>query len=117
MSIYDDAKQIVGVIQQSDNVELLQKFASFQTDVFSFIEKNHQLIEENARLRKEIQELKESLQTSQSLVFKDNLYRTASGDGPFCPGCWDSGKKQIRLISRDGGDSKYWVCPICKFTE
>lgn len=116
MSFYEDAKQIIGVIQQSDNIDLLRKFTSFQTDVMGMIEKNHALMEEILALKKENQELNDRISTKNSLVFLSNAYWERKSDGrnigPYCTGCWGKDEKLVRLHVNE--DMKDGYCPVCK---
>ncbi|GEM_PF-5829842 len=55
MGIYDGLKDIVAFIQESGNVELLQRFTALQTDVMGLIEKNNELMSANSNLKKELE--------------------------------------------------------------
>ena len=69
--------------------------------------------EEIAEKDRTIRELGEQLSLKEKMkyekpyywVFKDN-----KKEGPFCPKCWDSEKKQIHVILHTGGSR----CPNCQ---
>ncbi|UYK76878.1 hypothetical protein NG825_00240 [Xanthomonas sacchari] len=69
------------------------------------------LREENEKLRRQIAH-KESLE----LVFKDFAYFSKDNDGPFCPGCYDSSSKIIRLTKLSQPFTVFGShsCPTCK---
>ncbi|MBS0272752.1 MAG: hypothetical protein JSR85_08970 [Proteobacteria bacterium] len=40
-----------------------------------------------------------------------------SGEGPFCPRCWQSGEeKEVIIINRDPEENESWECPVCDKT-
>ena len=47
-----------------------------------------------------------------NLKFKKNAYHKRIGSGVYCPICWDSRKKLIRLLSVD--DRQNYKCGECK---
>lgn len=73
--------------------------------------------EENAKLKSELTKLRHSKGLGESeLIFKEFAYFSSEEDGPYCPGCYDSGKKQVRL-KEEGQHFKVfgrYCCPICK---
>lgn len=69
--------------------------------------------EENKKLINENNKLKKELDISKDLIFENGLYWNKSGDkGPFCPVCWDDKKRKIHLR---GSDEKGWDCYCCNF--
>jgi cell division protein FtsB len=72
-----------------------------------------ELSQANTILAKENNDLKEKLEFKEKLKFQKPFYRTESGDGPYCPKCWDDERKGIRL---DGPHTEYkrWDCPKCQ---
>jgi hypothetical protein len=81
---------------------------------------NIELAEQLSRAKKEIEELKNLIAKTGSLVFSNNAYYLFSfdgkpSDGPFCSSCWDNNKKLIHLhISNSPTGTKAMWCPFCK---
>lgn len=50
-----------------------------------------------------------------AMQFRDSAYY-AGDDGPFCPGCYDSQGKTIRLVTMSAtfGPIGTYRCPVCK---
>jgi len=71
------------------------------------------LLEENDELKRKLADKK-----NDSLIFKDYAYFTDLGDGPFCPGCYDSKGKSIRLSKLTKQFSVFGThkCPSCDET-
>lgn len=101
MGIVDNIKDTVALIQKMDNLDLYRKVLDMQAEVMA-------LVEENA-------DLKRKLRVSDELVFRDNAYWRGQGsqreNGPFCPRCWDSEAKLIRLKITKAYQPE---CPNCK---
>lgn len=73
------------------------------------------LQDENDKLRKENQELKEKMKIDSEITFENNCYwiiKNDKKDGPFCTQCCDSDKKLIRFPVYN--DRSYIHCPKCK---
>lgn len=69
------------------------------------------LLEENDQLKRQLEQ-----KNSSSLAFKDFAYYKPNGDGPFCPGCYDSKSKLIRLSKSLAPFDAFGShsCPNCK---
>ncbi|WP_063663341.1 hypothetical protein [Aliivibrio fischeri] len=69
---------------------------------------------ENAEI---IAELKRQINTRTSLKYIDGVYFKpidgADDDGPFCPTCFDSNSKEIRLKDIEGAIGGDWKCLVC----
>ena len=95
MGAVDTLKEVVGLIQKVDNIDLYRKVMSLQEQVYELFEEN--------RL------LKERLTMRETLQFKSNAYWRGD-EGPFCSSCWDGEQKLVRLhIQR----SYHPRCPTC----
>lgn len=60
-----------------------------------------------------IKELEDKLNQKQNLVFENSVYwnkENGQTDGPFCPQCFDSTGKVIRLQTTA---NEYWTCRTC----
>ncbi len=71
------------------------------------------LLEENDKLKRQLAKNNDT-----EIIFKDFAYYTTSGDGPFCPACYDSFKKTIRLTKQTGAFTAFGshACPVCRET-
>ena len=67
MNIIDNAKEVVKIIQQIDNIELYRKILDLQSEI-------NNLVSENTSLKQQLQECQERLLIQQSLMFEDNVY-------------------------------------------
>lgn len=103
MGFVDNVKDVVKVAREIDNVELNRKIIDLQTEAIS-------LIEENAKLKKEVQELTEKLAFQGSLKHRDGAYWKSDDDGPFCMPCWDDKHKLMRMNGPD-----VYHCPTCGY--
>jgi transposase-like protein len=60
-----------------------------------------------------IKELEKAANLKEQLVWRDPVYYISSEkseDGPYCPQCYDSNKKLIRLQTHD---RDHWQCLTC----
>jgi regulator of replication initiation timing len=74
------------------------------------------VLDENSNLKNELLNYKHSQSSSSELQYRDGMYFQLDGSGPFCPGCFDSNKKIIRLRKEDGPFATLcdYTCPVCK---
>lgn len=107
MGAVDTVKDLAKLVQQLDNIEIVQKVLTLQSDMMELQDHVQALKEENRQLKKQLQQKDE-------LDFKNNMYWRTIGDtqeGPFCTKCFDSEGKIIRL---HGDDDRGYKCPECK---
>src|SRR5262245_26972185 len=110
MGIIDDVRSVTKVIQQIDNVELYRQILDLQAEIMN-------LVEDNRKLKSEINSLQDSLRTKESLEFERNAYwkknqEGARSDGPFCSKCWDRENKTVRMLVM--ANPQYHQCPSCQ---
>lgn len=111
MSILDDAKTAVKLVQDIGNVEATKEIVNLQSEIV-------ELVQERNDLKTKIQELEKQINLKSTLNFKNNMYYQTEDngveDGPFCSGCFDNTRKIIRLQANLAGDgNRYYECPIC----
>ncbi len=97
--------------------ELQGKLTEGLAAISTLIQDNHQLNDEIRSLKKEIEDLDEKFKFKETLVFRNNGYWSKQGDqevGPFCTGCWDKNKDQVRFLVKEIYDGHLWICPVCK---
>jgi hypothetical protein len=105
--MWEAIKDIGSLLYKAGNSELYKQLLDFQAEA-----QKH--IEENIKLKEEIKELREQMQTAGELEFRDNQYfRMIDGkiQGPFCSCCWDRDHILINLHKTTYG---YSDCPSCK---
>lgn len=107
MSIIENAKEAVKLVQQIDNIELYRTILNLQAEIMEVVDQNRTLKSEN-------EELKEQLKFKEGLIFEGKAYwfKNSEGikEGPFCSNCWDVKKLSVRLHV----DGTYHFCPNCK---
>ena len=123
-TIYETAKK-------SGNNELKVQVGDFIDQLNELKFAQGQIIDENQTVRAENQTLKEEiayLKTASTpappvLTFSvtDHMYdkrpeggKSGPVDGPYCPHCWDSEQKMIRMLNPSASSVKYFQCPHCK---
>ena len=111
MGVVDNIKEITGLIQKIDNIELYRKILDLHAEVLG-------LVDENRGLRDKVQALEGRLAVRENLVFQGSVYIIRNDDGsskgPFCTGCWDGKNLLARLV--DYGSNTYLNCPNCSKT-
>ncbi|MEN6426347.1 MAG: hypothetical protein ABFE13_13355 [Phycisphaerales bacterium] len=106
-------KEISGKIKDADFRNMV---ADLSIELANMKQRVAELLDENGRLRAELQLAKQHSSREEGLAIRNGLYFDAVGDGPFCPYCYDSGKQISRLTKQ----KDYWVefgdyvCPACK---
>ena len=100
MSILDNVKEVVGLVQKVDNIDLLRQILGLQGEVM-------QLWEDNNSLKAEVKRLKEQMSYAGQLEFRRNGYWIPKGEnkeeeGPFCSVCWDVDRTLVRMTHEDG---------------
>ncbi len=109
MGILDDVRSVGRLIQKIGNMDLYKKVLDLQGNIIG-------LVEENNRLRNEVESLKVKLQIKESLKFERNSYWSKKSDGtqdgPFCSKCWDTEKLLVRMLPI--ANPAYCDCPNCK---
>ena len=99
-------------------LELQGKLTEGLAAISNLIQENHQFNDEIRSLKKEIENLEEKFKFKETLVFRNNGYWTKQGDGedgPFCTGCWDKNKDQVRFVVKTVYCESRWGCPVCTF--
>ena len=90
----------------AENAQLNADVARLTTEIARLTSENNAL---TAKANMAVSEMKED--PIDALTFNRNAYWKASGDGPFCPRCWDAEHKLLRLVRRKGFHPS---CPNCK---
>ena len=108
MGVIENVKEVTTLIQKIDNIELYKKILDLQGEILT-------LVDENRKLKSELDDLKERQKVRDSLVFDHSVYMLKKSDGqesgPFCAPCWDGGKKLVRLSDYD--HPEYLWCQVC----
>jgi len=106
MGLLDNIKAIAKTVRQIDNIDLNQQILDLQSDALD-------MLEENGRLKVELEQANQRLNIRDKLIFSCNMYylpgKDGKKDGPFCSSCYDASQNLIRLHSYKG----FWGCPQC----
>jgi len=106
MGWYEAIRDAGDVALKLHDAELNQHLATLRME-------GAKLAEENARLREELILLREAARVRDEMTFRANVYWRRDGadeTGPFCPKCWDDGRKPVRMLDQDEYD---WICSVC----
>ncbi len=90
------AKKLKEISSNIQDAEFKNLLADLSLELADTKLRLSEIVVENSALKEEISKLKHSKGLGTELEFKDSLYYTKDGDGPFCPGCYDTGGKIIR---------------------
>jgi len=118
MGIIEDAKEVVKLVQQIDNIELYRKILDLQSEVID-------LVQQNREKDDTIEQLKKAMELKGKMVCEFSAYyqldeQGSKVAGPFCTNCFDNEHATRRLVSGfqpkgQDGHSHFWVqCPKCK---
>jgi hypothetical protein len=95
MGVIETVKDVAGLIQKYDNIELVRRVVELQQQVYDLVSENRTL--------------KDRLTTRDQLVCRKNSYWKGQ-DGPFCSRCWDGEDRLVRLHTQRGYVP---LCPQC----
>lgn len=109
MGWYEAIKDVVSLVQKSNDLELLKKVMELQTAGTG-------LSEENVQLKREVHRLEEALSITGDLQYDKSSYWLRKGDekgeGPYCSRCWEVDHRLIRMLPHRAGRGS--ECPQCK---
>jgi hypothetical protein len=103
--------KLKGFKKEPNGAETQKLMTGMSNELINARKAINELLDENQKLKNELQTLKNKEQNP--LLFKKGAYFTENGDGPFCPQCYDSNNKQIRLTKISTRMANYY-CPTCK---
>ena len=117
MASYSDIKGLAAAL-----TELVKKGATLeaQQKIVELREILVELKEENIDLRERLGEMERAAKTKESLIFDHGVYWKVEDNqqrnGPYCPPCYDSTGKLIRLkLNSESDIPSYYTCTICNF--
>jgi hypothetical protein len=110
----------VALPKYKDIIELVKKGSTLeaQEKILELREAAIELQEENIELKEQVSNLTLELKTKVEMVFNGHVYYKQTDDlkdGPFCPCCFDSNKKTIRIhpVHYMHHDPQ-WQCKVCE---
>lgn len=109
------ALSIVGRLREINkniaNAEFSNALADLSIELAELKIKLASLLDENDQLKRQLNQKQSSV-----LEFRNFAYYSSSGEGPFCPGCYDTESKAIRLSKLSGPFTAFGShsCPACK---
>lgn len=107
MSFYDALKDVIGIAQKSDNIELYRQLLDLGAQAL-------EMQAEIAKLREENAELKRVHDMEQEILYHLDAYVTKKTDSipiKYCAACWVDKKKLVPM--QDVGMANY-KCPLCQ---
>lgn len=110
MAILDELKSIGKTLREVDKIPQYEQ-------ILDVMEKLIEMQKRISDLELDNRDLKEKLQTKDSLVHENNAYwinKDGKKNGPFCTCCWDDHQKTIRI--QPAGNPAFCTCPKCKNT-
>ena len=112
----DLAKKIKEISEKTKDAEFKNMVADLSLELANAKQRVAQLLDENGKLKAELQLARHHSSRAEGLTIRNGLYFSASGEGPFCPHCYDSKGQVSRLVKQ----RENWVefgdhmCPACK---
>jgi hypothetical protein len=114
-NVISKAAALYELAKQFNDQKFLQKIADLQRELIDMQMAHNGLRKENLDLQEKVQTL-ESVIVKQ-LVFKKTAYFYQDGDEAFCPGCIDGDHVPVRLVPTTGViPARVYRCPRCKTT-
>lgn len=112
MGIIENAKEVVNLVKEIDNIELYRNILDLQSELMGVVQELGEHKKENALL-------KEKLESKVSLKFENNVYWrediNGAKDGPFCSTCYDTKSNLVRMQYQNPGVGfePYYICRSC----
>ncbi len=103
MSIVSEVKDLAGLIQKIGDIELYKKILDLQLSISELSDK---MVEQ----KEEIKRLNDIQDITKKMTFREQLYYMDGDSEPFCPRCWESGKKAIHLHRNSKGSYRCKNC-------
>lgn len=106
-------KKLKEVNEKIKNVEIQMLIADLGLELAEIKNDLAELLNENRELKDKIKNL--TSKNEDILEFKNGYYFKGNGEGPFCPGCYDSKKEVFRLVENNRHFSAFgkYKCPVC----
>jgi len=109
MGWYEALKDGISVAQKADNLQLVRDLLEAQQQIF-------ELINENNKLKLEIERLNEVVGIEENIERHRDAYITLKNDSEkliYCSCCWDTKKM---LVQGQVVNTGKYQCPACKTT-
>jgi len=104
MGLFETLKDVVTLVQKTDNIELVKQVLSLQAQAL-------EMQDQNRALSERVKALEHALEFAGSLRFEAPFYFAANDKIPYCARCWESNRRAIHLKS-DWNDRR-WECFDC----
>jgi regulator of replication initiation timing len=110
MGIIDNAKELATAVHEIKNLELYERVLNLNAGILD-------LVDENRKLRIEIEESNKKLELHQKMNFNEPFYYQDGDKTPFCSACWETKKMPVHVtFIFDHERDTRWDCPSCKHT-
>jgi hypothetical protein len=104
MGLVDTLKDVVTLVQKTDNIELVKQVLALQSQAL-------EMQEENRTLRERVKALEDALGFAKTLRFESPLYFAPEDKIPFCARCWEVDRRAIHL--KGDWNGRRWECYQC----
>jgi len=109
MSIIDNVKEILSIVQKLDDIELYRKIVELEGEII-------ELTREKREVEEKLAQIQRSQEIIEKLKFDSPFYTTDEGPELYCARCVEADRRAIHLVNT--GDHKLrrriWECPHCK---
>lgn len=105
------SKKLLELSSVAKNADAKLLIADLQLQLAEVKSALAELIGENSDLKEQLRQRDEPPE----VVFKDGLYYTSEGDGPFCTSCYDTDGNLIRVAEMATAFRSHgrWRCNVC----
>jgi hypothetical protein len=106
-------KAIYELVKTGNTSKLLLEISNLEKEFADLQISYAALQKENLALNEKIQSFEKD--RNEPPIYKNGAYYSQKGDGPFCSGCYDNGKKLMRLSETPSSMRKMatHICPVC----
>lgn len=110
MNPLDTVKDISNLVKKFNDIELNRQILNLEEEVLG-------LTRTNRDLNEQVETLKKAIGFSKSLKYDEQrqIYFAEGDNVPFCPKCWEAGKKQSHLTLQKWNKGIRYDCRICNF--
>lgn len=99
---------LVTLSERMKSIELTEKVSELQAMCIQHVQEKAGMWSELQRLRQHI-EVRDEMRLAHGAFWRGEAGE--SGDGPFCPRCWQADGKLMSMLLRP---TTYSICPQCK---
>ena len=112
-SVMSTLKTFHELIKLQNYSKLLNEIGDLEINIAQLKSEYARVLNENLVLKERIQILEKNKE--EPPLYKNGVYYSQNGDGPFCSACYDKDKKMIRLAKSPTKRLKIsHICNVCQ---